>query len=143
MKVIQIANGYKKGQGVGNVVIVLDELLKKNGYEASIYDSWLEEDAIDIFSEDTIAFYHLSLDMDPYMKRLPCKKVLVFHNITEPGLLDGTYERMKTSCAAGLYEAGQAAEYFDYAIVFSKYSKRCLVERGWIDEKIYVLPRWP
>ena len=41
MKIIQLVNGYSKGDGVGNVITAIDKLLKANGYETEIYNQTL------------------------------------------------------------------------------------------------------
>ncbi|HCT91259.1 MAG TPA: hypothetical protein DF613_07760 [Lachnospiraceae bacterium] len=142
MKIIQVVDGYKKGDGVGNVVASMDEFFKKNGYDAQICNRQLEYEDIDssIFGNDTVVFYHLALLADPVIKHLKCKKVLVFHNITEPDLLEGTDEEKRIWCSSGLYDAARTAEYFDAAVTFSEYSRKCLVEMGWRPENITVLP---
>ncbi|HBI61547.1 MAG TPA: hypothetical protein DDY31_10110 [Lachnospiraceae bacterium] len=142
MKIVQVVDRYKKSDGVGNVVTALDELLRKNHYDTAICSRLLEHEDIssDLFIGDTILFYHLALLMDPIVKYLDCKKVLVFHNITEPELLVGTEEEDRIRCSAGLYNAARTADYFDYAIAFSEYSRKCLIEMGWKKEDVFVLP---
>lgn len=142
MKIVQIIDGYKKDEGVSNVVTVIDELLRRNHYDTIICSRQLEYGDIEaeLFSNDTILFYHFALLMDPIIKYLKCKKVLIFHNITEPELLVGTEEEDRIRCSAGLYDAAKTADYFDFAITFSEYSKKCLMEMGWKKESIFVLP---
>lgn len=142
MKIIQVIDGYKKGDGVGNVVAAIDEFLKKNHYETSICSRQLEYGDIDteIFGSDTVVFYHLALLMDPIIKYLKCRKVLIFHNITEPYLLEGADEEKRLWSSAGLFDTANTADYFDMAITFSEYSKKCLMDMGWRSRDIFVLP---
>ncbi|HBA67754.1 MAG TPA: hypothetical protein DCZ40_00110 [Lachnospiraceae bacterium] len=142
MKIVQVVSGCKKGDGVGNVVAVIDELLKKNRYETLICNRRLGYMDVDseLFGRDTIVFYHLALLADPVVKHLKCRKVLVFHNITLPGLLEGTDEKTRIEASAGWYDTAKTADFFDAAITFSAYSKDCLVRLGWKAEKVFVLP---
>lgn len=142
MRIVQVVDGYKKGDGVGNVVASMDEFLRKNGYETCICNRQLEYQDIEseIFGKETVLFYHLALLTDPVIKHLSCKKVLVFHNITEPDLLEGTDEEKRIWCSAGLYDTAKTADYFDMAITFSEYSKKCLTDMGWRSRDIVVLP---
>jgi len=142
MKIVQVINGYKKGDGVGNVVAAIDEFLKKNQYETLICDRRLEYGDVDseLFGKDTIVFYHLALLADPVVKHLKCRKVLVFHNITLPELLEGVDEKVRILASAGWYDTAKTAGCFDAAVTFSEYSKRCLVRLGWKEEKVSVLP---
>lgn len=143
MKIVQLVNGYSKGDGVGNVITAIDRLLKEKGYDTEIYNQSLNMSDIDNedFSDDIIVLYHVALSVDPLVSYLKCKKVLVFHNITDPELLIGLGLReMRNLCSAGLYDIRGLSKYFDSAIVFSEYSKRTLVESGWNAEKIYNIP---
>lgn len=142
MKIVQVVDGYRKGDGVGNVVAAMDEILKKNRYETLICGRQLEYRDIEseMFARDNIVFYHLALLMDPVMKHLKCRKILVFHNITLPELLEGADEEKRIWTSAGWYDTAKTADYFEMAVTFSEYSKNCLVSLGWKAEKIYVLP---
>lgn len=142
MKIVQVVDGYRKGDGVGNVIAALNEFLKRKGYETLICSRQLEYADIDseIFGNDTVVFYHLALLSDPIIRHLKCKKILIFHNITEPELLEGAHEERRIWASAGMYDTAKTAGYFDMAITFSEYSRKCLVDMGWHPEDIYVLP---
>lgn len=142
MKIVQVIDGYKKGDGVGNVVTAMDEFLKKNRYETLICGRQLGYGDIrsELFGRDNIVFYHLALLMDPVVKHLKCRKVLVFHNITSPELLEGADEEKRIWTSSAWYDAAKTADWFDVAVTFSEYSKKCLVSLGWEAGKIYVLP---
>lgn len=145
MRVIQVVDGYSKGDGVGNAVTAVDELLRKNGYETEIYNHKLpnmlegspEEE---LFSEDTVVLYHLAFVMDPMVRYLPCKKILLYHNITTPELLVGTEEKSRIYCAAGLYDAADTYKYFDAAIADSEYSRQNLISMGWDPKLVKAVP---
>ena len=102
MKIIQLVNGYSKGDGVGNVITAIDKLLKTNGYETEIYNQTLNLSDLEKtdFSEENIVLYHVALSVDPLVSYLKCKKILVFHNITDPELLIGAgLQQMRDWCS--------------------------------------------
>lgn len=143
MKIIQLVNGYVKGDGVGNAIAAIDSLLRVKGFETEICNRTLDLTDIDNsdFQGENMVLYHVMLSVDPLVTYLRCKKVLVFHNITDPELLMGPgLQQTRTKCSAGLYDIRNLAEYFDSAIVFSDYSKKTLVESGWTEDKIYQMP---
>lgn len=142
MKIVQVVNGCKKGDGVSNVVAAIDELLKRNHYETLICNRRLEYIDIDseLFGRDTIVLYHLALLADPVVKHLKCRKILVFHNITLPELLERTDEKTRIEASAGWYDTAKTADFFEEAVTFSEYSKKCLISIGWKAEKVAVLP---
>ena len=143
MKIFQLINGYFKGDGVGNVVTAIDGLLKRQGHDTGIYDQLLNFEDINNtdFSEENIVLYHVSMLVDPLVPYLKCRKILVFHNITDPELLIGPgLQQTRNWCSAGLYDIGGMSGYFESAIVFSEYSKNTLVRLGWDSRKIYEMP---
>lgn len=143
MKIIQLVNGYSKGDGVGNVITAIDKLLKSKGYSTEIYNQTLGFSDLDNpeLNGENVVLYHVALSVDPLVKYLKCKKIMVFHNITDPELLIGAgLQQMRNWCSAGLYDIRGLSEYFESAIVFSDYSKRTLVESGWSEDRIYQMP---
>ncbi len=143
MKIIQLVNGYSKGDGVGNVIVAFDALLKKMGYSSEIHNKTLSFSDLDNadYSGENMLLYHVALTVDPLICYLKCRKVLVFHNITDPQLLLGSgLAQMRTLCSAGLYDIQDTANYFERAIVFSKYSQDVLVKSGWEESKISIIP---
>lgn len=143
MKIIQLVRGYSKGDGVGNVITALDQMFERLGYQAEILNRELTAEDVDdkIFSDDVLLFYHVALSVDPLVSFLKCRKILVFHNITDPDLLLGKgLMELRMQCSAGLYDIGLILGYFDGAIAFSEYSKRVLVDRGWNGIKIFTIP---
>lgn len=143
MKIIQLVNGYSKGEGVGNVITAIDKLIKRKGYSTEIYNKTLSINDLSNpeLNGENIVLYHVALSVDPIVKYLKCKKVLVFHNITDPELLIGAgLQQMRNWCSAGLYDVRGLSDYFEFAIVFSDYSKGTLINSGWKKERIYQMP---
>ena len=143
MQIIQLVNGYSKGDGVGNVITAIDQLLHHQGFKSKILNQTLNLADIDSpdLQEDTVLLYHVALSVDPLVCYLRCRKILVFHNITDPALLLGSgLKEMRTWCSAGLYDIRGIKDYFDSAIVFSQYSKKTLIESGWDETIIYEMP---
>lgn len=143
MKIIQLVNGYSKGDGVGNVIVAFDALLKKMGYCSEIHNKTLSFSDLNNadYSGENMILYHVALTVDPLICYLKCRKVLIFHNITDPQLLLGSgLAQMRTLCSAGLYDIQDTANNFERAIVFSKYSQDILVKSGWEESKISIIP---
>ena len=89
---------------------------------------------------NSVVFYHASLNIDPLIKYLRTRKILVFHNITFPEFFEGYDARLRTLAAAGWYDISQISEYFERVVTFSEFSKECLMKAGWDSEIIDVLP---
>ena len=143
MKVIQLLRGYTSGDGVSNVVDYFKQTFDRLGVESYIINRCLYKEDINEgwISEDDILFYHVAVDVEPFIRYMKCKKIMVFHNITDPNLMIGSgFEEIRVRCAAGLYEIRTIDHLFDAAIVFSDYSKRTLIESGWNADKIFNIP---
>lgn len=132
-----------RGDAVSKVADTIEKSIQSIGVQTELLSGLLTEELVesDIFCDDTIVMYHLSVRMDPLLSFVNCKKVLVFHNITTPELLIGfDIESLRIDCEAGLYELRKTTECFDYAIAFSDYSRKTLIDHGWNDDKIITLP---
>lgn len=142
MRIVQVVDGYRKGDGVSNVVAVLDEFLRAGYFETLTVSRQLVQGDIgsEAFGEDAVVFYHLAFQVDPLVRHLKCRKVLIFHNITPPELLEGADEEARIRVLAGWHDVAATGEYFDAAITFSEYSKNCLAGMGWDPERLCVLP---
>lgn len=100
--------------------------------------------SIGIEKED-ILFFHYSGATDCLLEieKIKCKKVLVFQNVSNPELYRKTDWKVYTTLAVGVEEARHTHLIFDRAITLSGYSKQNLVEYGWEEEKIDVVPIIP
>lgn len=143
MKIIQIVSDYMRGDAVSKVADTIEKSISSIGIQMELLTGSLTEEQIesDAFSDCDMIMYHLSVRIDPLLYYIKCKKILVFHNITTPELLVGfDVEGARLDCEAGLYELDKTSKYFDYALVFSDYSRDFLVEHGWNVDKIVTLP---
>ncbi len=142
MRIIQICDGYRTGDGVSNVVASVDEILRANGIETYMITRQLTDGDIygGTFSEDDIVLYSAGTIMDPKVKKIKCKKILFFHNITPPELCEDADGETGIFTAAGLHQVRMSKDIFDHVLTSSEYSKECLLEAGWDEDKIFVLP---
>ena len=154
MRIIQLINGISGGSGVANSLFSLVDALVEMGYESEIYAKYVGEipysrsvKRIESLSElninsDTVLFYHFysACDLNEDVKKLDCKKILIFHNVTPPAFF---YEWDKQKCcelARGEYEARNTEKYYDFAIALSMFSKNQLISYGWNPSKVDVIP---
>lgn len=143
MRIFQICRNYKRNisEGVFNALTAMDSVLKKLGYETEIISNEVTFDdlRLGMFHEDDVVFYHLYTEIEPAIRFINCKKVLIFQNITTPELLDHD-ETMRSACASGSWFVLNTHNYFDCAITFSEYSKSCLVQSGWEENRVHAIP---
>ena len=142
MKVIQLSDGYRPGDGVSNVVASVDEILKRNGIETIIIPRQLLKGDVEseLFKTDDIAICNMGTILDPEIKKIPCRKILFFHNITTPSLVEDADGETGILLDAGYYQLRRWKDEFEYVITSSEYSKQVLVEAGYEKSRIFVLP---
>lgn len=83
----------------------------------------------DVSNDDIIIFHmstgsHLNFDVAKY----PCRKIVVYHNITPPEYFKNNDERFSDICEYGLKGAKSLADKVDYCLAVSEFNKRiCLI----------------
>lgn len=154
MKITQIIGGLDYGDGRGNCVLaisqMLDELIIKNNILTLRCDNRIQKENVHIFNihesikanEDDIIMYHFGVgeSLNYIIENLPYKKILVYQNVTTPNFFRGINDNLVKGCLWGLYDASKTAGKYLKSIVPSEYSKKNLLEMGWRAEDISVLP---
>lgn len=143
MKVHQILVTLAYGDGVGNDVMAIYEILKKHGYEADIYaqniDSRITCEDVHEFkempelAEDDLILYHLSIgtDLNEQFPEWKGKKIIVYHNITPPQWFEGLDENSIRLCTTGLLQTRELAKYANYCFADSEFNKQDLISMGY------------
>ena len=154
MRVIQLINGIDGGTGVANSLFSLVGALEEIGYKNEIYAKSIGEiphgwsvkkienlEDLNINS-DTVMFYHFlnGCDLNEDVKKLDCKKILVFQNVTPPAFFYEWNRQKYCQLTRGEYEARNTVGYYDFAIAPSMFSRNQLVSYGWNPSKVAVIP---
>jgi glycosyltransferase involved in cell wall biosynthesis len=84
--------------------------------------------------------FHFSIgsEVSEFVRRLPDRKILVYHNITPPDFFRGVNPEVERRCALGLQELKLLAPYFDLGLGVSEYNRQELDRAGFA--KTGVLP---
>ena len=160
MKAIhQFVAGFSKGDAISNEAIVLRNIFRSWGYESDIISETkrilpeLRRDARDVFAyksackPDDVVLLHLSVgsDVNDIFAALPCRKAILYHNITpaeyfagiQPRIvaaLDRGRQQMKTLASLATGQAGKAP----VIMAVSPFNARELQQMGFGDA--HVLP---
>ncbi len=142
MRIIQMLPALAFGDAIGNDVLTINEALKEFGYEAEIYAAILDHrlpegiaSPIESYKckKDDIIFYHLSTghDLNYQITEYPCRRIIMYHNIT-PAKYFHTYNMdAEKSCRDGLRAAKYLASKADLCIADSSYNKQDLLDMGY------------
>ncbi len=154
MKLVQAAGSLTYGDGVMNCILALDEVLRRAGYRSIIaarnVDSRLGIKNVIQFgnvgeiglNENDILIYHfyIGMDLNRIVERLPCKKILVYHNVTPARYFREVDDNLTTACLHGVLDAESTAGNYLKCIAMSEFSKGDLIQYGWRAEDIEAIP---
>ena len=114
MKVLQLLPTLAMGDAIGNDVRALDKVIRGMGYQTGIYaeliDGRLPEgtaqqvEKMPRLSGEDVILYHMSTgsELNFSLEKYPCRKLMVFHNITPPRFFKGYNEAAMESAEYGM-----------------------------------------
>jgi len=143
MKVVQIIPTLSSGDAIGNETLTIDQILKNDGVETSIYSEYVtpplkknmvkDIDRLTELTKEDIAILHLSTSArsNRLFGSLPCKKVVMYHNVTPPEFFrhDNPYLEGLTSQA--LADVAYLSDKADYCLADSEFNRKDLIEFGY------------
>jgi L-malate glycosyltransferase len=131
MRVVQLVNSLDVGDAVSQCVFELEACLRDLGHESGIHarviaptvaDRAHPVEALDVQPEDVV-FFHFAAGT-PLMDRvvgLPCRKVLLYHNITPAAFFADVPETHRL-CTEGRSQLASAAGRFDAYLGVSRFN---------------------
>ena len=153
--IIQMVSEVKFGDAVGNDVMAINEVLKSAGYMTGVFVAKFDKkvNKKDVYNvkmlmslkEDDVVIYHLA-SQDPLVeivKKLPCKVVLRYHNVTPPQFFKPYDSVSEMVTKNGLLQVEELKDYVDYGMVVSEFNKQDLIGMGYkcpIDVVPIVIP---
>ncbi len=147
MRINQFHSGMAVGDAITNQMLLIQDLLKKNGYESEIYAEHippeLKERAKFIRNykgdKNNLLLVHHSMGMDcfDHIIHLADKKALIYHNITPECFFED--EGIRKYIRIGLQQAHEYRKYMDYCIADSNYNRQELIRMGYSSD-IDVMP---
>ncbi|MSS10799.1 glycosyltransferase family 4 protein [Clostridium sp. WB02_MRS01] len=142
MRVIQLLPVLHFGDAVGNHTVALYETLKKAGYQTEIYTGNIDKgvygniakplETLEINEKD-IAILHLAIgtELNYEFANYPCKKILVYHNITPPNFFGSEDRAIAEFSRKGLESVAYLADKVDYCLAVSEFNKNDLIKMGY------------
>lgn len=154
MRIIQLRRHLIYGDGICNTIIEMDRILSPryksiiavatcdklySGHPRVVVFSELEELSI---KEDDIVIYPFGeYDALAYeLLDIPCKRVLMYQNVTYPYYFAGIDDIVAVNCAKAQQYVRNTPASFLKAIAPSAFSRKELIDMGWKPEDIYLLP---
>lgn len=142
-RIIQLSSTISRGDAVSNDILAFQNAFVKMGFAAPIYTEVLPkgagwENVQDInqlhgLSKNDVVLYHhaTGTSLSNRFAKLPCKKVLVYHNVTPPAFFAPYDENAEKSCRWGLENIVEMQPYVDCCIADSEFNKSELQQAGY------------
>lgn len=153
MRVIQMVSSLLPGDAVGNDTLAIQRSLLEQGYETEIYFGSATEktnslgrnwDNLLLKKDDVLLYHHATgSDMCYKLEKFPCRKIMIYHNITPPEFFEGFSKETQRGTRAGLRCTQYLADKMDYCLADSEYNKQDLLSMGYtcpIDVRPILIP---
>lgn len=151
MRIIQIVPSLSYGDAIGNNILAIDRMLRKNGYNSEIYAESIDERLpkktarkirkLSNLNNNDVIIYHFSIgsEMTYFFAEQLCRKVVLYHNITPKEFFERYSFDSWNMCKEGAEQRKYLADKVDYCLAVSEYNKRDLINDGF-KCRIDVLP---
>lgn len=141
--VLQLLPTIAYGDAVSNDTLALEKVIQKMGYKTGIYAETIdmrfpkgtakEYRKMPKLKPTDVVIFHMStgsqLNWD--FGRMNCRKVMVYHNVTPPELLEKYNEAAAQQCRDGLEAVRWLADRVDYCLAVSEFNKSDLEQMGY------------
>jgi glycosyltransferase involved in cell wall biosynthesis len=138
----QMLPDFSYGDAIGNDVLGIQKVLRGWGLDSEIYAQhvhpklagaarpYWEYQEVSGFNRLLIFHFSIGSEVSEFVRRLPDRKILLYHNITPPHFFRGINPEVERRCALGIEELKLLAPYFDLALGVSEYNRQELEKAG-------------
>lgn len=140
MEIHQILPTISPGDAIGNEVQEIKRVLNEWGYKSEIYAQNIHPkinakkytEYKKVSSKENILIFHFSIgsEVSEFVKKLPDKKIMIYHNITPPEYFYGVNETLVNLLENGKKELRSLVDHIDLAVGVSEYNMLELQEMG-------------
>ena len=139
------------GDAISNDIFALIRIARERGIACEIFSTVIDTrlpcgtaryvNDFPQVKKDDIVFFHLSTgtSLNEWIKTVPCRKIMLYHNITPPEFFHGYYFQAEENCRRGLVETQSLQTVFDMVFADSSFNKQNLIDMGY-GADIKVLP---
>lgn len=143
MKIYQVVTTLGYGDAVGNDIFALMDSMQKAGYQTKIFAEVIDKrishkdvekvEKMPELDAADIILYHLATgaDLTFQIAKYPCRKILVYHNITPPRFFRRYNIQAAKNCEKGLAGVKFLADKVDYCLPVSTFNGEDLVRMGY------------
>ncbi|MCX9081136.1 MAG: glycosyltransferase [Candidatus Methanoperedens sp.] len=142
MQIHQILPTISYGDAIGNDVLEIKAALETWGFKSEIFAQHIHPklshiakpytEYLKFSSPENILIFHFSIgsDLSGFVKTLPDKKILIYHNITPYSYFKGINDILVNLCINGRKELAEYSNLVNLALGDSEYNRMELEELG-------------
>jgi glycosyltransferase involved in cell wall biosynthesis len=141
MRINQLVPAFHRGDAIGNSASHLKQFFRSQGFLSDIFclerdsDLRCESLLIDSFPDlnpDDITILHFALPspLTQFLKKLPGRKVMIYHNITPHRYFEGFNPEMVHISRVGREELKSLSSHVELSIADSEYNRQELADLG-------------
>ncbi|MBU0676485.1 MAG: glycosyltransferase family 4 protein [Verrucomicrobia bacterium] len=149
----QFVAGFSHGDAISNEAIVMRDIFRKWGYESGIFSEAkrilpeLRPISADVSAfkavckPEDVVLLHLSIGspVNDVFAELPCRKAILYHNITPPEFFLGVQEQIANNLRKGREQAARLAGSAEVVMADSGFNGRELEQFGYHNVKVLPL----
>jgi L-malate glycosyltransferase len=150
MRVDQLVPAFHRGDAIGDEATYLRRFFRSQGFSSEIYrltcDRELEGESREFAAfpppapfDVVILHFALPSPLTEALRRLPCKKMIIYHNVTSPDFFRGFSAEMVRLARLGREELRSLAPVVDLSLADSRFNTRELVDLGFKDAHVFPL----
>lgn len=150
MRIDQLIPAFHRGDAIGDEASSLRKFFRSQGFSSEIYrltcDKSLEGESSEfsVFpapAPSDVAILHFALPsaLTEAFRRLPCKKAIIYHNVTTPEFFQGFSEEMVRLARLGREELRSLTYVADLALADSRFNAQELVDFGFKEAHVFPL----
>lgn len=143
MRVVQLLPTISMGDAVSNDVMALEKVIRDMGYQTGIYAENIDRRLpasvakpvakMPRMQENDVILYHMSTgtDLNDQLERYPCRKGMIYHNITPSHFFRPYHAELTKLMDAGLKGVLHLADKVDFCMADSAFNRQALVDMGY------------
>ena len=153
MKILQTLPSLRRGDAVGNDAMAINRALLKMGYDAELYALDIQASCqrearpyqkMKLRKEDILLYHNAAgSKLTDDFAETPCRKIMIYHNITPPQFFRGYSIHGETMTKEGLEQTRRIADKVEYCLAVSEFNKQDLRRMGYtcpIDVRPILIP---
>lgn len=140
--IYQFLPNISYGDAITNHTFVIKDILKELGFSTEIFAIHIHpklsdsaryyKDYLPLCSRDNLLIYHHSIgsELTAFIKGLPERKILIYHNITPPHFFLGINRKVEENCRKGREKLKDLIPIMDLALGVSEFNRIELEQMG-------------